>query len=87
MVREGWGHTFLYFKCRVAWPKLPGLIQRALNASNKVATLPNEIETMKTAAEYFNSMEHLSWDDAANAASDAQDAAGTAAGGNRCKAA
>ena len=38
---------------RFAWPLLPNLAQRALNASNQVRTQTNEMETGASIAEYL----------------------------------
>ena len=57
MCREGWVHLKLSFRCRVAWPRLADLVQRALNASNTVPTHTTEVETIKSISEYGSAME------------------------------
>jgi hypothetical protein len=47
---KGWKQTVLPWQAEVVWPKLPSLIQRALNSSQNVAEHQTELETMCTIA-------------------------------------
>jgi hypothetical protein len=49
----GWRHLKLVYDCQVAWPRLPTLIQKALNASNQVPTQSTELETAVSISEFL----------------------------------
>ena len=52
MISVGWGWTILPWQVEAAWPEMPDLAQRALNAANTVASLPSEIEVASAIAEF-----------------------------------
>lgn len=52
LFQRGWAWTVLPWQVESTWPRLPDLAQRALNASNSVATLSSELETASTIAEF-----------------------------------
>ena len=54
---DGYRQLIIPAKAIATWPKLPSLIQRALNASNPVATQTNELEVMVSIAEYVENMD------------------------------
>lgn len=68
MCLAGWRHTVISFKCELAWPRLPSLVQRALNASQNVAEHQTELETMCTIAEYAEAHDDPNWEECADAA-------------------
>ena len=49
---KGWEWTILPWQAEVTWPQLPDLAQRALNATNNVASLMSELEVCVTIAEF-----------------------------------
>ena len=49
---QGWRCRILPFQCGIAWPLLPDLAQRALNASNNVIAEGSELEVCCSIAEY-----------------------------------
>lgn len=51
MLEKGWSWTVLPWQVEEVWPRLPDLAQRALNASNSVASQTSELETASTIAE------------------------------------
>ena len=65
---NGWKHTVLSFKCELVWPRLPSLVQRALNASQNVSENQTELETMCTIAEYAEMHDDPQWEECAAAA-------------------
>ena len=48
---NGWTWQILPWQCQMQWPRLPDLAQRALNASQNVASLMSELEVVVTIAE------------------------------------
>jgi hypothetical protein len=48
---SGWTWQVLPWQCQIQWPRLPDLAQRALNASQNVASLMSELEVVVTIAE------------------------------------
>ena len=68
MVNKGWAWTVLPWQCELTWPKLPNLAQRALNASNSVASQSSELETACTIAEFAQMHEEPNWEQCVEAA-------------------
>ena len=52
MLTQGWGWTILPWQVEDTWPALPDLAQRALNASNSVASQASELEMAASIAEF-----------------------------------
>ena len=50
---KGYRHLVLPYDAQVAWPRLPMLIQKALNASNNVPTQQTEFETAVSMSEFL----------------------------------
>ena len=48
LCRDGYRHLVLPYDLRVAFPRLPHLVQLALNASNEVPTKSTEMETAES---------------------------------------
>lgn len=55
-LKKGWRWTVLPWQAEVTWPHLPDLAQRALNASNNVASLMSELEVCVSIAEFAELM-------------------------------
>ena len=53
---KGWTWTILPWQAEVTWPHLPDLAQRALNASNNVASLMSELDVCVSIAEFAELM-------------------------------
>ena len=53
MCETGWPWIVIRWEAEVAWPHLPDIAQRALNASNNVPTTPAEPEIMASIARFF----------------------------------
>ena len=51
MIKHGWSVKVFSWQCEVAWPQLPDLCQRALNASHGVSSRSTELEIMLWIAE------------------------------------
>ena len=72
MVQSGWGWTILPWQAELTWPELPDIAQRALNASNSVASQSSELETAATIAEFaqvqLRSGSEVDWQQCAEAA-------------------
>ena len=71
MCETGWEWTVIRWEAEAAWPKLPDIAQRALNASNNVATTPAEPEVMAAICRFFESapaQDEAAWDAAVEAA-------------------
>ena len=54
LCKQGWRHLVLPYDMQVAWPRLPMLVQKALNASNSVATQASEFETAVSMSEFID---------------------------------
>ena len=52
LMHEGWMWTIIPYDAERAWPKLPDLGQRALNATNNVASQASELEIASTIAAF-----------------------------------
>lgn len=50
-LEEGWEWRWFPWQTEVAWPKLPALVQRALNSSHQVTSRSTELEVMVSAME------------------------------------
>lgn len=69
MLTRGWSWTILPWQCEHTWPQLPDLAQRALNASNSVASQASELETASTIAEFAQLQgSNINWDQCVQAA-------------------
>ena len=69
MLTKGWSWTILPWQCEATWPTLPDLAQRALNASNSVASQASELETAASIAEFAQMQsEPVNWDACVDAA-------------------
>ena len=72
MIERGWSWTILPWQVEMTWPMLPDLAQRALNASNSVASQSSELETAASIAEFAQlqgfSGNPIDWDQCAQAA-------------------
>ena len=55
-LNQGWLWTIVPWQAEVTWPHLPDLAQRALNASNNVASLMSELEVCVSIAEFAELM-------------------------------
>ena len=55
-LNQGWLWTIVPRQAEVTWPHLPDLAQRALNASNNVASLMSELEVCVSIAEFAELM-------------------------------
>jgi len=56
MLEKGWEWTIVSWQAEAQWPGLPDLAQRALNASNNVASHSTELETGSTISEFAEGM-------------------------------
>ena len=52
MLEKGWSWTVVPWPVEATWPSLPDLAQRALNASNSVASQSSELEVAASIAEF-----------------------------------
>jgi len=72
MLSEGWAWTVVSWRCELAWPSLPDLAQRALNAANSVASQSTEMEIAASIAEFAGmqmaNCGRIDWDTCAEAA-------------------
>lgn len=68
MLELGWDWFVLPWQVEATWPHLPEFAQRALNASNAVATDATEIEVALCIGDTFCSMSNPTWALAADAA-------------------
>ena len=55
-ITKGWLWTIVPWQAEVTWPHLPDLAQRALNASNNVASLMSELEVCVSISEFAELM-------------------------------
>lgn len=62
MLDEGWDWVVLPWQVEAAWPTLPEFAQRALNASNAVASDATEWEVAVSIGEVFSNMQEPSWE-------------------------
>ena len=68
MIDEGWEFDVLPWQVEATWSVLPEFAQRALNASNSVATDATEWEVAVTIGETYSNMEEPDWNLAIDAA-------------------
>ena len=68
MLEVGWDFDVLPWQVDLTWPTLAEFGQRALNASNSVATDATEWEVAITIAEVHAAMDEPSWEAAMGAA-------------------
>jgi hypothetical protein len=45
-IEKGWKHLMFPWRCEVAWPRLPSLCEKALNATNQMHTAESEFTIM-----------------------------------------
>jgi hypothetical protein len=57
MLEQGWAWTIVAWQCESAWPLLPDLAQRALNAANTVASQASELEVAASISEFAQLMQ------------------------------